>query len=148
MVTWLVEEVKWPESLTPAIRESSVHPCPWNACSAHRSHCGNHFQRHSFEKALWCWDHLDGRHYWNQLRIIYTNIRFWWESTSNLCEELKHTFIPYTYICSSLWLRHSIWHLFLCMSAMQTEVQKCPNSVQVKLCFKYIFTSWYCGLAL
>ena len=37
----------------------------------------NHFQEHSFERALFCWDHLHSVCDWTLLRSLYKHLRFW-----------------------------------------------------------------------
>ena len=81
-----VLESLWPPVDLWAGRVQSEAPhslsCPWNVHSAHCSHSRSHFQGWSLERAMCCWGHLDGIHWWTQLMPLYELLRFQQEASA------------------------------------------------------------------
>lgn len=61
----------------PEMGGSSPSQGPRSVLSTHRSHRRRWFPGGGFEKAMWCWDHVDWKRDWTQLRPLYKPLNFW-----------------------------------------------------------------------
>ena len=79
---WLMS---WPWT----VRGPSPPPLPfeWEVWSS--SHSWSHFQGHSLERAMCCWDRLVNTSDWILLRPKYKLSRFWWAGVK-ICSSCNH----------------------------------------------------------